>query len=497
MARLRTLFLFPFPLSSYSSSFLQLSSPLSLFLTARPTDIRRVRMPSPSSGRHQHVQVDTDDSPLLPSSSSPVNSSFSSSSLPSSRHLLLSMNHDVDDEEDYPHQHNSNNNSTHRGSSTGSTSGSAPLHHAGLANGKRLSMGSSRTSPGGGNSSSGRPNGRQGAHQSHHMADNSSSNGLSSLDSHGLHDRDMDAAELSKTSPRHHAHQKLTHQSDGMHSSSSGPSTEQTHLPRRSERLRYSNGHSNNGINGSSSSSGNPHYGSPTHHSERNSYPSRRLSASIHSNNASPSSPTSISTGSASPTASGASPSTPTSPSQYTLPYSHSSGISGHHHHRDKDEPSSGTADLLYKTSSSTSAATSHQSNGRSRTRSKSHPELPNIPLLQSCRSTSVGCSVPMATLFLISMALLGCIFHSNFYRQVDKDNCEFTYMQPKYFKLLGFDRERTAFAGKYGLLLFRDRYDYEVPVPSHMLKEYTNNVYTIDKEAKVRAKSKSRRTLH
>ena len=95
-----------------------------------------------------------------------------------------------------------------------------------------------------------------------------------------------------------------------------------------------------------------------------------------------------------------------------------------------------------------------------------------------------------MATLFLISMALLGCIFHSNFYRQVDRDNCEFTYMQPKYFKLLGFDRERTAFAGKYGLLLFRDRYDYEVPVPPHMLKEYTNNVYTIDKEAKVRART-------
>ncbi|KAG0042578.1 GPI inositol deacylase [Gryganskiella cystojenkinii] len=74
-----------------------------------------------------------------------------------------------------------------------------------------------------------------------------------------------------------------------------------------------------------------------------------------------------------------------------------------------------------------------------------------------------------------------------NFALSVDKDNCEFTYMQPKYYKLLGFDRARTQFAGKYGLLLFRDRYDYEVPVPPRLLKEYANNVYTIDKEARVR----------
>ncbi|ORZ15985.1 PGAP1-like protein-domain-containing protein [Lobosporangium transversale] len=37
--------------------------------------------------------------------------------------------------------------------------------------------------------------------------------------------------------------------------------------------------------------------------------------------------------------------------------------------------------------------------------------------------------------------------------------------MQPRYYKLLGFDRERTAFAGKYGLLLFRDQYDYRLQV--------------------------------
>ncbi|KAF9547374.1 GPI inositol deacylase [Mortierella hygrophila] len=87
---------------------------------------------------------------------------------------------------------------------------------------------------------------------------------------------------------------------------------------------------------------------------------------------------------------------------------------------------------------------------------------------------------------FLASFVLLGCIFHSNFYHQVDRKDCQFTYMQPKFYKLLGFDRERTAFAGKYGLLLFRDQSDYRLPVPASMLTEYANSVYTIDKEAKI-----------
>lgn len=91
-----------------------------------------------------------------------------------------------------------------------------------------------------------------------------------------------------------------------------------------------------------------------------------------------------------------------------------------------------------------------------------------------------------MVMVFLASFALLGCIFHSNFYHQVDRKDCQFTYMQPKFYKLLGFDRERTAFAGKYGLLLFRDQSDYRLPIPASMLTEYANSVYTIDKEAKV-----------
>lgn len=91
-----------------------------------------------------------------------------------------------------------------------------------------------------------------------------------------------------------------------------------------------------------------------------------------------------------------------------------------------------------------------------------------------------------MFALFLLSFAVLGCVFHSNFYHQVDADNCEPIYMQPKYYKLLGFDRERTAFAGKYGLFLFRDQYDYRLQVDSSLLTDRGNYVWTVDKEAKV-----------
>ncbi|KAF9332810.1 GPI inositol deacylase [Podila minutissima] len=91
-----------------------------------------------------------------------------------------------------------------------------------------------------------------------------------------------------------------------------------------------------------------------------------------------------------------------------------------------------------------------------------------------------------MITLFLLSFAVLGCVFHSNFYHQVDADNCEPIYMQPKYFKLLGFDRERTAFAGKYGLFLFRDQYDYRLQVDPSLLTDRGNYVWTVDKEAKI-----------
>ncbi|KAG0287304.1 GPI inositol deacylase [Linnemannia gamsii] len=105
---------------------------------------------------------------------------------------------------------------------------------------------------------------------------------------------------------------------------------------------------------------------------------------------------------------------------------------------------------------------------------------------MHTCRSPTFGCSYSMVMVFLASFALLGCIFHSNFYHQVDLKHCKFTYMQPKFYKLLGFDRERTAFAGKYGLLLFRDQSDYRLPIPASMMTEYANLVYTVDKEAKV-----------
>ncbi|KAF9188485.1 GPI inositol deacylase [Haplosporangium sp. Z 767] len=205
-----------------------------------------------------------------------------------------------------------------------------------------------------------------------------------------------------------------------------------TNAPRRSERLRYSNGYSQQG--------------SPSHCDQRQNHPTRRLSASIQSNAAS------ATFASASSSSSGTM-STPTSPSRYSLPYSHKND-----HSVDDEQHNLGSE-------RGNAYATTAQMNGRSRTRSKSHPELPNIPLLHTSRSPTFGCSFPMAIVFLASLALLGCIFHSNLYRQVDSKFCQDTYMQPKFYKLLGFDRQRTAFAGKYGLLLFRDQYDYKLQV--------------------------------
>lgn len=209
--------------------------------------------------------------------------------------------------------------------------------------------------------------------------------------------------------------------------------------PERTERSRHSNGYS-------------------TIHSDnkKSSHPTRRLSSSINTNGSPPSS---------------SSTSIPSSPSQYSLPFNHNNN----HHQRAFEKEH---------------ASSSSQNNGnsvpsRSRTRSKYHPDLPNIPL-NACRSASFGCSYPMITLFLLSFAVLGCVFHSNFYHQVDADNCEPIYMQPKYYKLLGFDRERTAFAGKYGLFLFRDQYDYRLQVDPSLLTDRGNYVWTVDKEAKI-----------
>ncbi|KAG0319318.1 GPI inositol deacylase [Dissophora globulifera] len=238
--------------------------------------------------------------------------------------------------------------------------------------------------------------------------------------------------------------------------------TSQAALPRRSDRIRYSNGFTE--------------HGSPSfhHHEKKPSLPTRRLSTTIHSSALSPTATAS-----------------PTSPTQYSLPsYSHSA-----HGHRpqDKEQDGADSAGRVYTTAAAASSSASSSSslsstrvNGRSRTRSKSHPEPPNIPLMRACQSPSFGCSFSMAIVFVVTLSLLGCIFHSNFYHQVDPNGCMYTYMQPKYFKLLGFDRERTAFAGKYGLLLFRDQYDYKLPVPASMLTEYSSSVYTVDKEAKI-----------
>ncbi|KAF9985591.1 GPI inositol deacylase, partial [Mortierella antarctica] len=225
-------------------------------------------------------------------------------------------------------------------------------------------------------------------------------------------------------------------------------------LPRRSERLRYSNGFSQNGP--------------PSKYDHRQSHPTRRLSTSI--NSSSTSSPTSTSPHGAL--------SSPTSPSHYALPYSHNRD------HLVADKECNGTGSG--PGSGTSGAFGSSPANGRSRTRSKSHPEPPHIPLLRASRSSTFGCSHSMAIVFVISFILLGCVFHSNFFRQIDRKQCQDTYMQPKFFRLLGFDRERTAFAGKYGLLLFRDQYDYKLSIPSNMLSEYDLHTVTVDKEAKI-----------
>ncbi|KAF9954642.1 GPI inositol deacylase [Mortierella alpina] len=224
-------------------------------------------------------------------------------------------------------------------------------------------------------------------------------------------------------------------------------------IPRRSERLRYSYGFSQNGL--------------PSKYDHRQSHPTKRLSTTINSSNTS--SPTSTSPSGAL--------STPSSPSQYSLPYSHNQDPT-------IDKECNGTGSGLG--SGTSGAYRSSPANGRSRTRSKSHPEPPHIPLLRANRSSTFGCSHPMAIVFVISLILLGCVFHSNFFRQIDRKLCQDTYMQPKFFRLLGFDRERTAFAGKYGLLLFRDQYDYKLSIPSNMLGEYDLHTVTVDKEAKI-----------
>lgn len=227
------------------------------------------------------------------------------------------------------------------------------------------------------------------------------------------------------------------------------PKPDGTPLPRRTERPRHSNGYSQ--------------HGSLTNKHEKN-LPTRRWSASLHTTDSSTVTTTSNTSGTLS---------TPTSPSQSSLPYTHSD-----HGLVDKEQKENGSVGQEYSKAVCT--------NGRSQARGKSHPKLPNIPLTRACQTPLLGCTYSMAIVFLASWTLLGFIFHSNFYRQVDPSTCRDTYMQPKYFILQGFDRERTAFAGKYKLLFFRDQYDYSLQLPSSMLAEVSRYVYTVNKEAKV-----------
>lgn len=358
------------------------------------------------------------------------------------RHLSLSMNHS--------HNLNSNSNDNNQ-----YTNNNYLNHH--------------RNNDDGGDSLNG-PAAKVHASSHHHL--NGHADYLQGSDRHNFdlrlyhqHDQDLDMDpqggqhQHSTKSPSHRSqHSTLADQSkSSLPSEDSHSSAPQTPtLPRRSERLRYSNGYSQQ-----QQQQLQQQQAATSQYEQKPVHPTRRLSASNHSNTGSPTFSSSSGT-----------LSSPTSPSQYSLPYSHSG-----QRLLEKDHSDIGSTGRTF--------ASTH-TNGRSRTRSKSHPELPNIPLMHTCRSPTFGCSYSMVMVFLASFALLGCIFHSNFYHQVDRKDCQFTYMQPKFYKLLGFDRERTAFAGKYGLLLFRDQSDYRLPIPASMLTEYANSVYTIDKEAKV-----------
>ncbi|KAF9429057.1 GPI inositol deacylase [Entomortierella beljakovae] len=73
-----------------------------------------------------------------------------------------------------------------------------------------------------------------------------------------------------------------------------------------------------------------------------------------------------------------------------------------------------------------------------------------------------------------------------NFYHQVDPKGCLMTYMQPTYYKILGFDEKYTPLAGKYGLLLYRDEGDEHPRLYANQLKQLDSSDWAIAKSAKI-----------
>ncbi|KAF9188961.1 GPI inositol deacylase [Haplosporangium sp. Z 767] len=99
---------------------------------------------------------------------------------------------------------------------------------------------------------------------------------------------------------------------------------------------------------------------------------------------------------------------------------------------------------------------------------------------------SSFGCSGPMCTLLLFAFALLGCVIHSSFTHQLDPKGCMMTHMQPSFFRIMHFDRSRTRFADKYGLLLYRDEYDDRLSLDSKIEKQIGSFEWTVKKSAQI-----------
>ncbi|KAG0266184.1 GPI inositol deacylase, partial [Linnemannia exigua] len=103
------------------------------------------------------------------------------------------------------------------------------------------------------------------------------------------------------------------------------------------------------------------------------------------------------------------------------------------------------------------------------------------------------GCSTWLASLVIFSAIILSCVTHSSFNHQLDPKGCIMTYMQPTYYRILGFDDTITPrFTGKYNLLLFRDdEYDDNLGLKrlgsTGLLTQLSSSVWAVDKSVKIR----------
>jgi glycosylphosphatidylinositol deacylase len=98
-----------------------------------------------------------------------------------------------------------------------------------------------------------------------------------------------------------------------------------------------------------------------------------------------------------------------------------------------------------------------------------------------------MGCSLTLVALAVVSLCLLGTAVHSSFNHQVDAKGCTMTYMQPTYYKLLGFDTNYTKYATKYGLLFYRDEFDHHPQLDQSLVHHIGDRDWAIEKAAKVK----------